>query len=113
VMKYTLRTVWGCWMKNHFLQWLLFFGTLLGGVSLGLQGCAERTPSVLPPSGTRTVQDVLDRYGPGAEQRLVPSFHSAGVPYPPVALTFLGFKAEKRLEVWARQPGRLGVHSGL
>jgi murein L,D-transpeptidase YafK len=48
------------------------------------------------------VQDVLDRYGPGAEQRLVPSFHSAGVPYPPVALTFLGFKAEKRLEVWAR-----------
>ena len=56
-------------------------------------------------SGTpceRTVQDVLDLYGPAAEQRLMPYFHSAGVPYPPVALAFLGFKAEKRLEVWAQ-----------
>jgi murein L,D-transpeptidase YafK len=48
------------------------------------------------------VQDVVDLYGPAAEQRLVPYFQAAGVPYPPVALAFLGFKAEKRLEVWAR-----------
>jgi murein L,D-transpeptidase YafK len=48
------------------------------------------------------VQDVLDLYGPAAEQRLVPYFYSAGVPYPPAVLAFLGFKAEHRLEVWAR-----------
>jgi hypothetical protein len=88
-------------MKNHSLQGLLFFGMLLGGVSLGLQGCAERSLTV-PVPVERTVQDVLDLYGPAAEQRLVPYFHSAGVAYPPVALVFLGFKAEKRLEVWAR-----------
>jgi hypothetical protein len=48
------------------------------------------------------VQDVLDLYGLAAEQRLVPYFHHAGVLYPPDALALLGFKAEKRLEVWAR-----------
>jgi hypothetical protein len=89
-------------MKNHFLPCLLFFGTLLGGVVLGLQGCAERPPSVRVPLSERTVQDVLDLYGAEAEQRLEPYFYSAGVPYPPAAVAFLGFKAEQRLEVWAR-----------
>jgi hypothetical protein len=89
-------------MKNYSLQWLPFLGMLLGGVLLGLQGCAERPPTVRAPLGERTVQDVLDLYGPAAEQRVVPYFHRASVPYPPAALAFLGFKAEKRLEVWAR-----------
>jgi hypothetical protein len=89
-------------MKHRSLQWLFFFGTLLGGVSLGLQGCAERDVSVVSSPSVRTVQDVLDLYGPAAEQRLVPYFHPAGAPYPPAAVAFLGFKAEKRLEVWAR-----------
>jgi murein L,D-transpeptidase YafK len=48
------------------------------------------------------MQDVLTLYGPPAEQRLTPYFRLAGVPYPPAAVAFLGFKAEKRLEVWAR-----------
>jgi murein L,D-transpeptidase YafK len=48
------------------------------------------------------VQEVIDLYGPAAEQRLVPYFQTAGVPYPPTAVAFLGFKAEQRLEVWAR-----------
>jgi hypothetical protein len=84
---------------------------LLGGVSLGLQGCAERALTV-PVPVEWTVQDVLDLYGPAAERRLVPYFHSASVPYPPAALVFLGFKAEKRLEVWARHQG-VGVYPSL
>jgi hypothetical protein len=83
-------------------RWLLLCGTLLGGVSLSLQGCAERGRIVPSPVDERTVQDVLTLYGPMAEQRLTPYFYMAGVPYPPAALTFLGFKAEKRLEVWAQ-----------
>ena len=90
-------------MKNHSLQWRVSsLEMLLGGVSLGFQGGAERSPPVQAPV-ERTVQDVLRAlFGPGAEWRLVPYFHSASVPYPPVALVFLGFKAEKRLEVWAQ-----------
>jgi murein L,D-transpeptidase YafK len=45
---------------------------------------------------------VVALYGPAAEYRLVPYFQTAGVPYPLAALAFLGFKTEKRLEVWAR-----------
>jgi hypothetical protein len=52
--------------------------------------------------GSRTVQDVLRIYGPEAMERLVPYFQRAGVDYPPRDLTLLGLKAEKRLEVWAR-----------
>jgi hypothetical protein len=89
-------------MQNHFLPWLRVFGTLLSGVSLGLQGCAEWVAFVWAPPGKRTVQDVLDLYGAAVEQRLGPYFSSAGVPYPPAAIAFLAFKAEQRLEVWAR-----------
>jgi hypothetical protein len=83
-------------------RWLLLCSMLLGGVLLCLQGCAERVRIVPPPPGERTVHDVIALYGPAADQRLRPYFHLAGVSYPPAALFFLGFKAEKRLEVWAQ-----------
>lgn len=62
-------------------------------------------PVLLPPHGTRTVGDVLAFYGPGADQRLWPYVQAAGVAYPPQALTLVGFKEEKRLEVWGQQQG--------
>lgn len=45
--------------------------------------------------------------GPGADDEsstgtLATAFSRAGVPYPPVKAAFLGLKAERRLEVWAR-----------
>jgi len=49
----------------------------------------------------RTVADVLARYGPASEQRLAPFFLKAKMPYPPKAVSLLGFKEEKRLELWA------------
>jgi hypothetical protein len=85
--------------------WLLLCGTLLGGVLLCLQGCAEQGRIVPSPPDERTVHDVIALYGPAAEQRLAPYFRLAGVPYPPAALAFLGFKAEKRLEVWVQHQG--------
>jgi hypothetical protein len=50
--------------------------------------------------GPRTVETVLRDLGPAAEARLAPHFAKAGVPFPPSRLALLGFKAEKRLEVW-------------
>jgi hypothetical protein len=60
-----------------------------------------RKPVAHRVSGTRTVDDVLRDLGPAAEARLAPHFVKAGVPFPPSRLALLGFKAEKRLEVWA------------
>lgn len=59
-------------------------------------------PVVSLPAGERTVSDILAFYGPQAEDRLRPYFQAAALPYPPTALTLLGFKTEKRLEVWGQ-----------
>jgi hypothetical protein len=48
-----------------------------------------------------TVEDRVEQYGPAVHARLMPHFNAAGVTYPPVALTLVGLKDEKRLEVWA------------
>ncbi len=52
-------------------------------------------------NASRTVATVLRDLGPAAEGRLAPLFAKAGAPFPPSRLALLGFKAEKRLEVWA------------
>jgi len=64
-----------------------------------LAGCSSSPPS--NPPGQRTVAEVLALYGPAAEQRLGSYFRGAGVDYPPKRVALLGFKAEKRLELWA------------
>ena len=78
----------------------------LWGVCIWLLGCIDRSPEVLLPHEERTVQDVMARYGPAAEQRLLPYLQAAGLPYPPTALALLGFKDEKRLEVWGQHAGQ-------
>lgn len=75
-------------------------------VGVWLSGCVDRQPEVVLPPVERTVDDVMARYAPAAEQRLRPYFDAAGVPYPPTALALLGFKEEKRLEVWGPHAGR-------
>ena len=61
-------------------------------------------PTVRAPGG-RTVEDVLAAVGPRARQRFVPLVRYAGLDYPPRALALLGFKRERRLEVWGRDEG--------
>jgi hypothetical protein len=43
----------------------------------------------------------LARYGPDARARLAPHFSRAGLAYPPAEVVLVGFKHEKRLEVYA------------
>lgn len=55
----------------------------------------------------------IKRYGLRAEPQLISYFKKAGVSYPPKEIALLGFKSERRLELWARdtkQPWR-NIHS--
>jgi hypothetical protein len=63
--------------------------------------------SPLPPpqSDRRTVEDVLQEFGPYAVDQLKPHFAKAGVAYPPREITLVGLKAERKLELWARDEG--------
>ncbi|HVF92483.1 MAG TPA: L,D-transpeptidase family protein [Blastocatellia bacterium] len=55
--------------------------------------------------GKRTVSDVIREAGPRAAARLRPYFSDAGVDYPPGRVALLGFKQERRLELWADRDG--------
>jgi hypothetical protein len=76
---------------------------------------AERLSAVLRPFASllfflnlvpsalaqKTVQDRVQEYGAAAAQRWAPFFKRAEISYPPRAITFIGLKQEKLLEVWA------------
>ncbi len=55
----------------------------------------------LPPSGPRTVAQIMKSLGPAVDSKLAPVFQRAGVSYPPKQITLIAFKAEKRLEIFA------------
>ena len=52
-------------------------------------------------TGKRTVDDRVREYGEIVRQRLEPDFARAHVPYPPAALTLIGLKQEKTLQIYA------------
>jgi murein L,D-transpeptidase YafK len=56
--------------------------------------------------GKKTVAQRVARYGPAARERLRPGFEKSGIAYPPAALTLVGIKDAKRLEVYANHPQR-------
>lgn len=51
--------------------------------------------------GKKSVADRVDEFGTAVAGRLTPHFKAAGISYPPVAVVLLGFKKERRLEVYA------------
>jgi hypothetical protein len=59
-------------------------------------------PLPLRESDQRTVEDVLQDFGPYAVNQLKPYFAQAGVAYPPREITLVALKAERKLELWAR-----------
>src|SRR5436190_22068935 len=48
----------------------------------------------------KSVQDRVQEYGAVAAQRWAPYFEQAEIAYPPRAVTLIGLKEEKLLEVW-------------
>jgi hypothetical protein len=77
-------------------------GLVLGAL-LGLEACV-RSPSV-PTPGRRTVEDVVAGIGPSVRPQLTALARYAGLDYPPREIALLGFKRERRLEVWGRDEG--------
>ena len=63
-------------------------------------------PLLLQIRGPRSVADVVAKYGPAARARLKPHFVKARVAYPPKEITFLVFKEERRVALWARDAGQ-------
>jgi murein L,D-transpeptidase YafK len=49
----------------------------------------------------KTVEDRLAEFGNVVAQRLEPQFRAAGLPYPPRAVTMIGIKQERLLEIHA------------
>lgn len=75
-----------------------------------LAACSSTSPTFSTHSTEkRTVEEVLSYQESRAESRLVSYFLGAGVHYPPRRLALLGFKSERRLEVWA-DDGRGWAH---
>jgi len=90
-------------MKRVALWFVVLSLLALVGVALG--GRSMWFPMYARMRGKRTVADAIREYGPRARIRLTPYFERAGVAYPPESITLLGFKAERRLELWARADG--------
>lgn len=63
------------------------------------------TPMSPPTPVVRPIDEVLERVGPRVRERWKPYVAAAGLSYPPPELALLGFKRERRLEVWARAEG--------
>ena len=80
-------------------QFVRSFGwTLLSaGVFLGFSGMTGWAQS--------TVESRVLQFSDAVAHRLAGDFKKAAVPYPPQALTFIGLKQEKRLEVYAADKG--------
>ncbi len=84
------------------VRWYGLWFLLLISVSIFyLFGRAYWHPLYLKAAGSKTVADVLDRYGAEARSVLKPMFQAAGLPYPPREITLLGIKDINQLELWA------------
>lgn len=60
-------------------------------------------PIYLRLKGKETVASVIEKYGPGAEDRLHTYFKKANVSYPPAEIKLLALKEEKLVELWVKE----------
>lgn len=54
----------------------------------------------------RSVDSVIDRYGPDVDIKLGYEFKRAGLSYPPQRIALIGLKHEKKVELWSAAQGR-------
>ncbi len=50
----------------------------------------------------KATREVIDQYGPHANQTLKAEFKDAGLPFPPAKIELLVFKKERKVELWAK-----------
>lgn len=61
-----------------------------------------KIPGIRRAWGKKSLRYRVKQYGKSARRRLAPYFKKAKVAYPPHAMRLVGFKREKRLELYAR-----------
>ncbi len=84
------------------VRWYLLWFLLLTLVSIFyLFGRSYWHPIYIKAAGSRTVADVLDRYGAEARSVLRPMFQTVGLSYPPSEIALLAIKDTNQLELWA------------
>jgi hypothetical protein len=70
--------------------------------AVGVSRFALPVAAVIASSAaTHTIASRVAQYGDGARARLAPAFRQAGVAYPPRAVTLVGLKDERVLQVYA------------
>ena len=79
-------------------------------VAAALAAAALLTVAAAAPPPTHTIASRLERHGAAARARLAPRFQRAGVAYPPRAVTFVGLKRERMLQVYAGPRADALVH---
>lgn len=97
--------------KPHILVVLSIGLALFAGVTMAIR------PSIVtevlvelgiepePPPKVYTVEERLEEMGPAATARVKAYFDAAGAAYPPAAITLVGLKADRVLQLYARSPG--------
>lgn len=66
-------------------------------------GCAAPIPETFKSLNARRAnRTILKQYGPQIEKRFVTDFKKKQIHYPPNRLAILGFKAERKIEIWAK-----------
>jgi len=95
--------------RSHFLMRKIAFGiAALAVVLLGMEiksGMSAGAPQLTPPDGGETVASRLAQVGDKARNRWEPYFECAGLSFPPAKTLLVGFKAERRLEIYAASEG--------
>lgn len=94
---------------------LLLAVAVCGVATLGVYryGRSLWVPIVHKLTGKRTVGGAVARFGDRADTSLRPLFEKAGLTYVPERVAFVGFKAERRLELWGRDDGAWTFVMGL
>lgn len=77
-------------------------GTLVVGVVVALHLAGILDPWIVKIRGGSTVDERVGEFASTAAARLRPAFESAGVAYPPREIELAAFKAERRLDLFAR-----------
>lgn len=93
-------------VKRRVFFWLGLFVLLAVGIGMFKYGRTFWVPVYQSMTGKRTVADVLLEYGPAARATWTERLREHGMTYPPDDLALIAIKADRVLEVWARNSDR-------
>ncbi|MFT7487931.1 MAG: hypothetical protein ACI9OU_000321 [Candidatus Promineifilaceae bacterium] len=92
------------------MRWLIPAVFLSTGIAIVRLKQPMQQTSTQKVSSAPTTSDRLDQFGPSVRQRWAPYFEATKLSYPPKALTLIGIKDSRILEVWASDDAKTFSH---